>query len=72
MKMCYYLDEKICRLTQVKPDKSFRLGKAIIFQRARIDFEKLPEHVMRFVVYITSPFNKALNADRTHCVRAAG
>jgi len=31
MKMCYYLDEKICRLTKVKPDKSVRLGKAIIF-----------------------------------------
>ena len=72
MKLSYYLDEKICRLTQVKPDKSFRPGNAIIFQRDRIYFEKQPEQVMRSVVYITSPFNKALNTDHTHYVRAAG
>ena len=72
MKMCYYLDEKICRLTQVEPDKSFRLGKAIIFQRARIAFERLPEQVMRYVVNFIAPFNKSLTQTAVTGVPAAG
>jgi len=72
MKLCYYLNEKICWLTPVKQDKSFRLGKAILFQRTRIYFEKQPERWCHAVVNIIAPFNKTLTQSALTVVPAAG